>query len=155
MITLHTDDFVKFGKVREMTTKTEENQADTAFQVNLALQTAYPLTIGFARLSILALYYRLFSNVGRVFRGILWACGVYNVLFMVGVMLVVYLQCHPLHTIWTEACAPKFNVTLSTSIFNIVGDALVLALPQPILWGLQMPMQRKLGISIIMFLGLL
>jgi uncharacterized membrane protein len=125
------------------------------YQVNAALQTSYPFTIAFARLSILALYHRLFSKVSRTFAYIVWACVAYNVLWLTGVVLVVYLECHPVSTLWTGQCIPPFRTTLSTSVTNIIGDAMVLILPQPMLWKLKLSVGRKLGISTIMMLGLL
>ncbi|KAF2185205.1 hypothetical protein K469DRAFT_707981 [Zopfia rhizophila CBS 207.26] len=123
-------------------------------KVNLALQTAYPLTIGLARLSILALYHRIFSKTSLIFTYAIWACVVYNILWIIGIELVVYLQCRPISLLWTGHCTPARKTTVSTSILNILADIFVLILPQPMLWGLRLPIRKKLGISVIMLMGL-
>jgi hypothetical protein len=40
-------------------------------------------------------------------------------------------------------------------VLNIISDVAVLLLPQPQVWKLQMPLKRKIGVSIIMMLGVL
>jgi uncharacterized membrane protein len=154
LLTISADDFVKFGRV-SCSPDTPKHFSKSIYQVNAALQTAYPFTIAFARLSILALYHRLFSKVSRIFAYTVWACVAYNVCWLIGVVLVVYLECHPVSTLWTGQCIPPFRTTLSTSVTNIIGDAMVLILPQPMLWKLKLSVGRKLGISTIMMLGLL
>lgn len=46
-----------------------------------------------------------------------------------------------------------YSLTLWQGILNIVTDAIVLALPIPLLWGLRLPFSQKLGAGVVFALG--
>ncbi|CAG8971538.1 hypothetical protein HYALB_00005434 [Hymenoscyphus albidus] len=147
----------KFGVGRHLLAVIMDNPGDLVNfgKVNFALQVAYPGTLGFAKLSILALYVRIFRVAGDPFMFAVWATATWIILWMIGVYLVVLLGCMPLHTYWTATCRPTYPTSVTTGVLNIVSDIAVLVLPQAQVWGLQMPMRRRAGLSVIFLLGVL
>lgn len=51
-------------------------------------------------------------------------------------------------------CANTKAIELFSAAFNMVLDVWVVCLPLPIVWHLQMPKQKKIGISATFALGL-
>ena len=119
------------------------------------LEFSYTPCLALAKLSICALYLRIFTQVDRWFRISVYTTIVWICLWMVGTYLGTFLSCLPAETIWTEDCAPPESITIATGVLNVISDIALLVLPQPIVWGLQMPVQRKLCISVLLALGLL
>ena len=52
-------------------------------------------------------------------------------------------------------CGNRNTLWLTIGIFNILTDLLVVALPLPILWHLQIPRNKKIGLMVIFSFGLL
>ena len=104
---------------------------------------------------MLALYVRVFRMTDKWFRYSIYVITAYIVLWTIGVYLDILLTCRPVSKYWTANCAPTYSTTVSTGVLNIISDVAVLLLPQPQVWKLQMPLKRKIGVSIIMMLGVL
>jgi hypothetical protein len=131
------DDLIHFGKT------------------NFALQLFYAPCLALAKLSILALYHRIFRISGKAFNWAIYGVAVWIILWFIGVYLAILLGCHPIHTYWTASCAPTYTTSITTSVTNIISDIAVLLLPQAQVWGLQMPIRKKIGLSIVFLMGLL
>src|SRR5688572_8074319 len=54
------------------------------------------LTITFARLSVLCLYYRLFSTTSRLLNILLYVLGLMSIAWMTSLLIATMLQCKPL-----------------------------------------------------------
>jgi hypothetical protein len=108
-----------------------------------------------AKLSLLILYARIFAIRDGKYRIILWIIGTWVILWVIGVYLDVFLECRPLDSIWTEGCAPSFPTSVTTGVFNVVSDLAIVIFPQPIIWKLQMPVGKKIGVAVVILFGLL
>lgn len=69
--------------------------------------------------------------------------------------------CVPRHgETWFQAvlssrCHSAIVMTYVQGIFNIVSDFYILLLPMPVVWKLQLTLQKKIGVSVIFMTGLL
>jgi len=124
-------------------------------KTEFALSIMYPPCIAMTKLSIVALLKRIFNHVHPMYTFAMHAINVYLVLWLIGLMLVVLLECRPIHTAWAieNTCVPSFNTTIATSILNSISDVAILVLPQPLLWGLKLQFKKKALISGVFLLG--
>lgn len=107
--------------------------------------------------SVLYLYHRIFF-VSRTFSRMLWALGIF--VFGYGFVRagLSIIQCHPLSYIWDPSVAGGYcgRIPLAgtiTAAFNVLTDIIILVMPMPVLWKLQMEMRMKLQIMGIFLLG--
>ena len=83
---------------------------------------------------------------------------VLNAAFFVTTVLATCLICHPITYRWdlslpSGSCGNQQSLDLFIAIFNLLLDITVVALPMPILWGLQMAVSRKIMLSGMFGLG--
>lgn len=75
-------------------------------------------------------------------------------------MIASNLACTPREKIWDPTVPGGKCTNLKVSLVvssttNVVSDILILLLPQNIIWRLQMPLQRKIGVSLIFVVGIM
>ncbi|KAI0539636.1 hypothetical protein GGR58DRAFT_499870 [Xylaria digitata] len=107
------------------------------------------------RLSILSLYTILFPN--RRFRYICYGAVAISVGFFIVVFLEAFLLCTPVEFNWDKSI-PGGVCNQSTAFFvsgilNLIIDAFIVVLPMPMLFKLQLPLFKKLGIVVMFSLG--
>ena len=76
----------------------------------------------------------------------------------ISLMFTVVFSCKPIQFFWDKSipggtCLNENVVAYGTTGVNIVTDLIVLCLPIPWLWNLQMPLSRKLNVIGIFILG--
>ena len=72
--------------------------------------------------------------------------------------LSIVLSCAPIQYFWDKTirnghCINENSLSYGISAANIITDILVLVMPIPWLWKLQMPMTRKLAVIGMFLLG--
>ncbi|KAI1115191.1 hypothetical protein F5Y14DRAFT_411434 [Nemania sp. NC0429] len=112
----------------------------------------------FVKLSILALYYRLFK-VHRACALCIYALVAYHVLLTIGASLFLAFQCYPLLK-WFNPLAPGRCVSEGTFVavtesINSFGDFLIVILAVTMVRWLQMPASTKRKLSFLFGLGIL
>ncbi|KAI1373237.1 hypothetical protein F4677DRAFT_225070 [Hypoxylon crocopeplum] len=118
----------------------------------------YDVAIASTKLSILALYYRIFATAR--FRIIIIATAVLVVMWLVAMEIVLGLGCRPVQGWWdaavaaTASCVDKVAFTYSTNITNLITDLWIFTMPIPIILGLQASMDKKLGLCFLFSIGL-
>ena len=116
----------------------------------------WPISTSAFRLSILHLYIEIFSMpLFRSFAyGIAWVVG----LFYIGCMTTTLALCRPISHSWNKeisgSCGSIGMAEMIPAAFNMVLDVVIVLLPLPIVWKLQMPKQKKVGVTVIFALGL-
>ena len=109
------------------------------------------------KLSILHLYVQIFS-VSRV-RKVAYAVMLLVVLFGFGIILMQFLMCRPFVKEWDQkrpgVCGDTIKSALVTGIINMCIDTIIILLPMPVLWGLQMRIRRKVELTVIFGLGIM
>lgn len=120
------------------------------------LQMVARTSMFFAKLSILLLYIRLFFPKGFerslfwwVIQAVIWL----NLLYTVGLILAIALQCVPSHKPYGSSCENQYMVLISASIINIISDLLVLVIPMASLWRLNMSRKRKWAVWALFAFG--
>lgn len=120
------------------------------------LQMVARMSMFFAKLSILLLYIRLFFPKG-VTRSLFWwiiqAVVWLNLLYTVGLILAIALQCVPYHKSYGASCMDQYMVLISASIINIISDLLVLMIPMASVWRLNMSHKRKWAVWALFAFG--
>lgn len=125
------------------------------------LQTAYAATIFYApmtlaiKLSLLTLIARIFSPYKRRVQGI-YGLGVLLILYyMISLALKIRI-CWPIAAYWKgdhSKCLNQSTVITADSIISTVTDAIILLLPLPLTWSLQLPTTKKLRVGGMLAVG--
>ncbi|KAM7201342.1 hypothetical protein V8F33_003442 [Rhypophila sp. PSN 637] len=121
------------------------------------VQMVARVSIFFAKLAILLLYIRIFYPRGTyktalwwVIQAVIWL----NLLYTVGLILTILLQCVPYHVPYgSPKCGSQYAILLSASTINIISDVLVLVIPMGSLWRLHMSRAKKLSICALFAFG--
>ena len=121
-------------------------------------QLMYVLVQVFAKVAILSLYYRLFGIQSKWFRW--FVRGSIAFMFVHGVIyfLLVMFQCVPIEAVWNKLIDGKclevnYGIALSGACMSIAEDVIILVLPIPQLWKLQMSLKKKIGIMLLLSVG--
>jgi hypothetical protein len=83
-----------------------------------------------------------------------------NVVFYVTCTFLLIFACKPESkqydpTVIDGHCLDTAAILISTAVLNTLSDALMLVLPQLVIWELNMPMKRKIGLSAAFIVALL
>lgn len=72
-------------------------------------------------------------------------------------VFVIFLGCRPLSTNWgvPHQCRPSYRTSISVAVCNTIADFVILILPQPMIWQLQLPRMKKLALSVVFLMGIL
>ncbi|KAH8694199.1 hypothetical protein BGW36DRAFT_463777 [Talaromyces proteolyticus] len=113
---------------------------------NISDEVTYTVAIAFVKYSILLLYSRIFPSKGLRIAIITtavfitaWACSsIFGSIF----------QCVPIRSQWDPSvqgkCINYGNFVLAIGIINIISDFVILVLPIPVIWSLNMKKTKKL-----------
>lgn len=117
----------------------------------------YNTAVIFMRLSILLLYLTIFPN--QRFRWFAYGLGSFIILFPSISMLYLFGFCIPIEKNWAPLtpgnCGNTLAVELVSGAVNLVLDMVLIAMPMPFIWRLQMPTQRKIAVSSVFCLGIM
>ena len=128
-------------------------------QTIYASQLTQTITFGTTKLAVLLLYQRIFT--GEFFRKAVWVGYALVFCWTVGYFFAMLLQCWPISTNWTgpggnpNLCVNTVDLLVSHAWSDTLLDFAILAMPLPCIWGLQMKIRHKIGVSAIFLLGLL
>ncbi|KAI1410921.1 hypothetical protein F5Y13DRAFT_191751 [Hypoxylon sp. FL1857] len=85
-----------------------------------------------------------------------------NAVFYIAGLFVLNLSCTPIEKFWKPTvpgtCLSLDNLLsfqMSSSCINLAFDLIILILPQPTIWTLNMSPRRKIGISLVFCMGIL
>ncbi|TVY51764.1 Satratoxin biosynthesis SC1 cluster protein 4 [Lachnellula cervina] len=116
----------------------------------------YVPTLAGAKLSILFLYRRLSPD--KWFRKCVYFMMGVIMCYSIAILFSVIFPCKPISANWDVTitdgkCADKTKIYLATAGLNVITDILILALPIPMVWNLQMPRRRRIGLVGLFALG--
>ncbi|KAI8625556.1 hypothetical protein F5Y19DRAFT_489532 [Xylariaceae sp. FL1651] len=126
-------------------------------KTNFATIALSVASLALSKYSIVSFYRRIFRK--RSFIHITTALLVIIAAWGVGFFLAVLLQCVPVSGTWDPAvrahahCYSPLPAYYAIAISDTIVDVIILIVPQPLIWSLQMPMRRKVAISGIFLLG--
>ena len=130
------------------------------FQQSLYGLVGYSAAIVFIKLSLFLLYLRVFSSHVRTRYLIYFGLGFTSISYPVG-MVYLLAVCTPRHgegwfETWSSSGCQSITILLYTQGgVNILSDFYLLCLPMPVVWNLQLPLRKKVGLSAIFMLGIL
>jgi hypothetical protein len=95
----------------------------------------------------------------RSFRIAAYTTTAFAVLWAVGTILMILTICRPLPKFWNRElpgeCGDLVTTLLVFGGLDVVLDVVILLLPIPMVWQLQMPFANKIGLACIFAMGLL
>lgn len=114
----------------------------------------------FAKLALFLLYYRLFASDHwtkiAIYLGIIAVC-----LFYLACAITFLILCLPrpgenwLSPRFNARCRPVVKVSSAHGWFGLLSDLYIFFLPLPVLWGLHMPLRKRLGVAAVFLTGLM
>jgi hypothetical protein len=108
------------------------------------------------KLSILATYNRLFS-VDRNFQRVTIGVAAIVVGWMISVTLVQIFTCNPIPGAWlqtiTKKCIDQTAFYYGNAISNVITDFILLIMPMPMIWKLNMSTSKKVNVTMLFILG--
>ena len=129
---------------------------ETWGKVVFALLILYSLAVAFPKLSILALYLRIFTE--KRYRISTWVLAAIISGTAVTVSLTAVFQCSPVPYAWDKSisggnCIDVASFYIYISIPNVITDVAILLLPLPMIFKLHTNQSQKVGLSIVFLLG--
>ncbi|PHH65380.1 hypothetical protein CDD81_2484 [Ophiocordyceps australis] len=115
----------------------------------------YDVAIGCTKLSVLALYYRIF--VTKSFRRLIIGVAIYVCLWLVAMEVVLGFGCRPIQAWWEAApgrCVNKVSFTYFTNVTNLVTDLFIFVMPIPMILKLHTTRNNKISLCFLFSIGL-
>ena len=127
----------------------------TTSQTELAYSVFYDWSMTLGKLSILALLARVFTFHRMWFKVGVYFWATWIILWWTAGWFIIFLECRPLSTSWgvPTQCRPGFPASVAAATFNAVSDVGMLILPQPLIWHLQLPVPKKVALSLVFLVG--
>ncbi|KAI0425480.1 hypothetical protein F5Y09DRAFT_352244 [Xylaria sp. FL1042] len=124
-------------------------------KTQLALTTLYVFAMTFGKLSVLALFARIFTLASRTFRLAIYFFVIVTILWFAANILTIYLQCRPLSTLWGDphSCLTSEASGVVLGAVNAVADIGILILPQRMIWDLRLSLRRRVAVSGVFLVG--
>ncbi|KAF9886583.1 hypothetical protein FE257_011355 [Aspergillus nanangensis] len=124
-------------------------------KIGWANSFVYPTCVACIKLSILALYKRLFSTTRMVVA--VHAVAVFIVVWCVGIWVAGTLQCVPVRKFWDAsvdgACIDPARFFYGVQVPNILTDLMVLVMPLKTVWTLPISKRQRLLLSGVFAVG--
>ncbi|ORX94171.1 hypothetical protein BCR34DRAFT_550470 [Clohesyomyces aquaticus] len=145
-----------YGDIGKHMTEVSLPRLTVALKTFFVSQFFWALSITGFRLSTLFVYIEIFT-VGTFFY---YAYGMVVIvsLFFVGSITTTLRLCRPINFSWdktvTGTCGDIGTAELAASALNLSLDIIIVLLPLPLVWGLNMAKQRKIGLTVTFALGL-
>ncbi|KAI1074908.1 hypothetical protein F5B20DRAFT_418294 [Whalleya microplaca] len=123
----------------------------------MALEMIYASCLCTVKLSMLCFYSRMFKN-HRPLQTAIKAASALVIIWTIANLLQPLLLCRPLRRLWDISaegtCGDRKASFIAIGSFSIVTDLIILVLPLPAVWKLQMGSRTKLGLTFCFLLGL-
>ena len=125
-------------------------------QAYFSTELLWTVAVFLVKISILLLYVRIFGRL-RWMRVSCWIMGAYTTAWAIMVVVVCFTQCQPLALIWDKTiegtCIDSWLFFVIGSSLNTFGDLVLLVLPLPAVWGLQLGKFQRVSLMGIFLLG--
>lgn len=109
--------------------------------------------------SALFFYARIFGVTNTRFKYALWLVHAMNIAWLIAILLSVTFMCNPVEKAWKPAldghCLNTGLLWTGSGITSLIIDVIILVLPLPMLWKLQMKAIRRVQITGVFICGYL
>ncbi|KAJ4397790.1 hypothetical protein N0V93_002027 [Gnomoniopsis smithogilvyi] len=123
---------------------------------------AYSVVLPCLKVAILLDWCEIFVVADKKQSVIWWGSviiGTLQVVWGIACVILLNMQCVPHQAIWEfylpSKCYNLPTVMLTSASVQVFSDVVMAMLPQKVIWGLNMNLQRRIGIAIIFSVGLL
>ena len=129
----------------------------TRTQSLFVLQRGNPPCLLCVKTSILLLYVRLFRT--QTFKRVALGVWIFTLCWAISAFMSNVFQCTPVSYFWNKAqpghCIPNALITIgmTNGVLSFVGDLVILSLPIPMVWKLQINKRRKIALIGMFLLG--
>ena len=118
----------------------------------------YDLATFFPKLSALFFYARVFTtHVNTWFTRSLWATGTLVIAWLIFALPSSIFQCTPVSKAWSVNipghCINLSDWWLGSAILSVIIDFIILILPLPVLWSMQLRPLRKFLVTAVLICG--
>lgn len=121
----------------------------------LAFECLYVTAVGTVKISILAMYLRIFPS--REFKIAAWVIGGTIIAWVLAIVLVCIFQCSPIYVAWVPwakgTCIDLRASFIGNAVPNILTDVAILIMPIKQVWHLHAPMPQKISLLATFGLG--
>ena len=121
----------------------------------VAAETLYAWSLGWTKLSVLLMYYRVFRV--RHFKVTAYAIGILVMSWVVCVTFLFIFTCAPVEKLWYPdvpgRCISQTGTWIANGVSTIITDLMILVLPAPHIWRLQARTAIKIGVCVSFGLG--
>ena len=129
-----------------------------AGEATVIIEAVFPWCTAATKLSILLLYQRIFTTRNRAFKWALWTTGAATVSWAIANFFTVIFQCNPVRQQWERTvpggwCIQWIAALIAFAVMNTALNFVILILPTPLIWRLQMRLRRKVAVFVILALG--
>lgn len=112
----------------------------------------------FTKVSLLLLIARVFAVRESVSRAIYIFLGVLLVGYYIPIEIMKICICLPINAYWDQSvqgarCLPQRSIFISDTVLAIISDLIILFIPIPLTWGLNMPPKKKIKIILLLSAG--
>lgn len=132
----------------------------TKFQSFMAWLILYGLSIALSKCAILLLYVRVFTTGNKPF--VIGVCLTGFVVMATGLAntFVAIFQCHPIAYEWDKTiqggkCIDEVAFTRYMTIPNVVTGAIMLVIPLPLSWRLNLTVSARIGLTATFLHGIM
>ncbi|KAF2152520.1 hypothetical protein K461DRAFT_148314 [Myriangium duriaei CBS 260.36] len=121
----------------------------------IVIPIMYAFAVSLPKIAILVFYRRIFTE--RRERFLVWVCNGIIIANLIVAVLGSCLACIPLNALWDPTVKGRcYDITASfryISLPNIITDFVMLVLPLPTVWKLQVPKRTKVGLAVTLLTG--
>ncbi|CAL8578664.1 hypothetical protein XPA_004431 [Xanthoria parietina] len=132
-----------------------EQDRITIFKASYGLSVAYPIACGLPKISICCMYLTLFRP-NDYLRRATYCMIAFLVVNAIAWFVPTVAVCQPIPAYWNQEPAKCINYQVFgvwISLPHIVSDLVILILPLPVLWRMQMARTKKLGLTVTFLTG--
>ena len=120
-----------------------------------AIMSSWLLAMVLIKTAMLLLLWRLFPD--RKFQVAIYSVAAFVGVCFLSLFIALLLQCRPLSAFWnpttTAGCFDLYRFYVASAAINLASDMVVLALPMPMVWSLQLSFRRKIALSFVFLVG--
>ncbi|KAF2163705.1 hypothetical protein M409DRAFT_68300 [Zasmidium cellare ATCC 36951] len=129
-----------------------------ALKVYYVDELLYLTALPTIKIAILCTYLRIFPT--RTFRVVVFVAIGFNVAYAITFIIITIFQCNPVSLAWTHwdethpgTCNNVNAQSWASAIINIVLDLVVVGLPMPVLWNMNLNTRKKLLVMLMFGVG--
>jgi len=126
-------------------------------KLTISIHGTYTFAVGFAKLSIISSYLRIFSPFAGL-RWTMYGAAVLTIALTLVTMPIIITTCRPINALWDftiqgAVCSNPLPYFYAATAINLVTDLLLCSVPIVYVWKLHLPRKQKVLTSVICFIG--